>query len=785
LSFLFSPVCYKIFLLFTARLKTVKDCYRVELSFWWWFLGQQKQTKYACSRLWGTVSCGALLLGLALVSTAAPAHAIVNKPLIEPITTLPPDGTQVNVDADKITYDPNSENAVATGTVQLVYGPFTLTATRVEYNSKTGAFKANGSVVIREPNGNILKADSLALADKFKTGFANHVKALLTNNAVITAVYAKRYEGEITVYEHATYTACSDCKTRYGKPLWQVVADEATHDNKTHDITYINPKLEIGGVTVAASPYLVYPDPTVKRRSGFLIPELKFNKAIGVGISPVYFWALAPDYDLTFRPVISSRQGLVGDVEFRQATATGRYNLRAIGVHQFTKLAPPDDQEWRGAIYTAGDFALNQDWRWGWNGTFVSDVNFLNAYGYDGREIAYNDVHATGLWDQTYVSTQVMNFQSLSTAVNPSDMPYAMPYVSGEKIIRDFAFDGDVSMNWSAYSLHRDRSSSPYATVDHGTDQTRGVFDLGWKTQYISDAGVVVSPFAKMRSEIYVTENVPGATTLSETTGQILPSLGVDARMPFIASTGSGQSVISPVFQIISAANQSNVNEWGNEDAITLNFDHTSLFLSDRFTGYDRYEGGTRANVGVTYAYYGSEGGFVRASVGESLHIAGQNSFLAGSGLSGANSDIVANVVFQPWSNFSLSYEARILNDFSALERQEASASLTVDKFSANLAYLNIGAEPNYGRIHAEHWAQGDVKLSLDDGWSVFGGLAYDIGYSQLTRKTLGLEFDCECMNFRVTYQGTKDPVYLTTEDRVMLSLELATLGKAAVSSTF
>jgi LPS-assembly protein len=748
-------------------------------------LGQQKQRKYACSRLWGSVSCGALLLGLALLGFATPAMAIVDKPLIAPILTLPPEGTVVDVDADKITYDPKSENSVATGMVQLIYGPFTLTATRVEYNSKTGKFKANGSVVVKEPNGNIFEADSLALANKFRTGFAKHVKELLTNNATITAVYARRYEGEITVYERATYTACKDCKTRTGHPLWQVVADKATHDNKTHDITYINPKLEIGGVTVAASPYLVYPDPTVKRRTGFLIPELKFNNAIGVGISPVYFWALAPDYDLTFRPVISSNQGLVGDVEFRQATATGKYNLRAIGVHQFTKLAAPDDQEWRGAIYTAGDFAINQDWRWGWNGTFVSDANFLNAYGYDTREIAYNDIHATGLWDQTYVSTQIMNFQSLSTAVNPSDMPYAMPYVSGEKIIRDFAFGGDVSMNWNAYSLHRDRNSTPFTTVNHGTDQTRGVFDLGWKTQYISDAGVVLSPFAKMRNEIYVTDNVPGATSVSETTGQVLPSLGVDARMPFIASTGSGQSVISPVFQIISAADQVNVNQWGNEDAITLNFDHTSLFLSDRFTGYDRFEGGTRANIGATYAYYGSGGGFIRASLGESLHIAGQNSFVAGSGLSGENSDIVANVVFQPWSNFSLSYEARMLNDFSALDRQEALASLTVDKFSANLGYLNIGAEPNYGRIRAEHWAQGDFKLSLDDGWSVFGGLAYDIGYSELTRKTLGLEFDCECMNFRVTYQGTKDPVFLTTEDRVMLSLELATLGKAAVSSTF
>ncbi|MDE2445662.1 MAG: LPS assembly protein LptD, partial [Alphaproteobacteria bacterium] len=340
-------------------------------------------------------------------------------------------------------------------------------------------------------------------------------------------------------------------------------------------------------------------------------------------------------------------------------------------------------------------------------------------------------------------------------------------------------------LNWNAYSLHRANTSTPYATVNHGTDQSRAVADLSWKTEMFTDGGIVVSPFAKLRSELYVTDNVPGASSPQETTGQILPSAGVDVRMPFISSAANGQSVITPVMQLISAADQANVNQWGNEDAITLNFDHTSLFLTDRFTGQDRYEGGTRANVGVTYAYYDAGGGFLRASVGESIHLAGQNSFVAGSGLSGENSDLVANVEFQPWSELSLSYEARMLNDFSALDRQEALASLTFDRFSANLGYLNIKAEPNYGRTHDENWVQGDMKIGLDEGWNVFGGMTYDLAYSQVTRKTLGLEFDCECMNFKLAYTGTNDPWTHVTNDTLMMSLQLATLGKATIASSF
>lgn len=720
-----------------------------------------------------------------------PASAIENKTFIEPILTLPPDGTKVDVDADRITYDPRSHNAVATGLVKMVYGPFTLIATRVEYNQVTGRFFANGSVEVREPNGNILKADRIALTDKFKLGFAEHVKALLTNNVTITADHARRYDGEITVYEKAAYSACMECRTRSGDPLWVITADKATHDNIAHNIYYDNPRLKIGGVTVAGAPYFAYPDPSVKRRSGWLLPDIKTGGVYGIGAVTPYFWALAPDYDLTFRPMFTTLQGPVADVEWRQALASGQYSIRGIGVHQFTAEASPDNQTWRGAILTQGRFKLNEDWNWGWDGTFASDQHFLNSYNYDGREIAQNDIYATGLWDQNYVSAQLLNFQALSnssttsTDVNPNFMPTAMPYVYGEHIFKDAFAGGDFSLNWSAYSLHRTSPDTPFATVFQGTDQTRATSELGWKTQITTDGGFVVSPFAKLRTDIFATENVPGAPAGTDTTAQILPTAGVDMRYPLIANYAYGQSIITPVFQFISAADQGSTTAIGNEDAITLNFDHTSLFLTDRFTGQDRFEGGTRANIGMTYAFLGANGGFIRASAGESIHIAGQNSFVAGSGLSGEQSDWVASAVVQPWDNFSLSYEARVLNDLSALDRQEALASLTFDSFSTNLGYLSIAPEAAYGRPKAEDWVEGDAKIKLSGGWNVFGGLAYDFNASAITQKTVGLEFDCQCMNFKVAYTGTYNPTTFVSDNRVMLSLELATIGKASVNSGF
>jgi LPS-assembly protein len=65
-------------------------------------------------------------------------------------------------------------------------------------------------------------------------------------------------------------------------------------------------------------------------------------------------------------------------------------------------------------------------------------------------------------------------------------------------------------------------------------------------------------------------------------------------RWLFISSNAFGQSILTPVFQAIAATNETDEDKIGNEDAISVNFNSSSLFLHDRFTGYDRCEGGTR-----------------------------------------------------------------------------------------------------------------------------------------------------------------------------------------------
>ena len=84
-------------------------------------------------------------------------------------------------------------------------------------------------------------------------------------------------------------------------------------------------------------PYFSAPDPTVKRKTGVLIPSVSSSSIYGAALEVPYYWALAPDYDVTFSPMITTKQGPLLQGEFRQRLLNGAYSIRAAGIDQLDK----------------------------------------------------------------------------------------------------------------------------------------------------------------------------------------------------------------------------------------------------------------------------------------------------------------------------------------------------------------------------------------------------------------------------------------------------------------
>ena len=71
------------------------------------------------------------------------------------------------------------------------------------------------------------------------------------------------------------------------------------HDSIKKTIYYDNAIVKVYDIPIFYFPKLSHPDPSVKRRSGFLVPSMYNTKNLGSGISIPYFFDLGVDKNFT------------------------------------------------------------------------------------------------------------------------------------------------------------------------------------------------------------------------------------------------------------------------------------------------------------------------------------------------------------------------------------------------------------------------------------------------------------------------------------------------------
>ena len=124
----------------------------------------------------------------------------------------------------------------------------------------------------------------------------------------------------------------SNCKSRDGCPPWQLSANKIKHNKKTKTIHYENALLEIYDIPVLYFPKFFHPDPTVKRKTGFLMPSFKSSKNSGNYLNTPYFLTIGENRDITFKPRFYEKNKFLIQSEFRQVN---KNSYHVVDVSQF------------------------------------------------------------------------------------------------------------------------------------------------------------------------------------------------------------------------------------------------------------------------------------------------------------------------------------------------------------------------------------------------------------------------------------------------------------------
>lgn len=271
------------------------------------------------ARLRGTTALAACLLAAA-VPFAAPAVAQDFE-----YAQGSPDADLL-LEADTVIYDNDRNTVTAVGGVRIDYDGNRMVAQRVTYDRATGRMVASGNVEIVDRQGNRIYSNEIDVTDDFRDAFVRMLRVETPDKTYFAADSAERRDGEVTTFNYGVYTACEPCEENPEKPpVWRVKAEKIIWNGKAKTVRFENSRFEFFGMPLAFLPAFEIADPTVKRKTGFLLPTYRASDEIGHGVKVPFYIALAPTYDLTLKPAWYSRQGFVGEAEWRQRFNSGEY----------------------------------------------------------------------------------------------------------------------------------------------------------------------------------------------------------------------------------------------------------------------------------------------------------------------------------------------------------------------------------------------------------------------------------------------------------------------------
>ncbi len=664
-----------------------------------------------------TRTLGAALAAAAMVSVAVPnpglaqsakpatpaqiAQPIGNvrppKPAAAPAPTAeqPP---PIDFTADQVTYDSERGLVRATGNVEAVRQDTQLFAETIIYDQPNDLMTAIGEVVIAEPTGETLFGDRVELTGDLKTGLVNNFRAILSDGARLNARRARLENGNRTVARDGSYTPCDVCNENPARPpLWQIRAAKVIHDRDERTITLNDAWLEIGGFPTVYTPYLSLPDPTVKRKSGFLTPAFGSSSAFGPFVQTPYFWNISPSEDATLIPWWRLQEPPLLEGEYRRDLEHGLI----VGTGSLTS---DSDRGVRGHIFARGRYDIDEMWRAGVDVYRASDRTYLRRYDFSDDRTLTSRLYAEAFNSQNYFVANTYAFDELSSDINQSTVPYVLPQLSFYGNV-DGPFDSRLLMHTDALSLIR----------DDGQDTRRLSQRVQWDVPVRGTIGDQYTFSTAFWADGYqVNDFVPpgDSSSFNGFSGRAFPQVGVDWRLPLVKAGTNVQQLLQPRVEFIAAPNAGNPNKIPDEDSQSFEFDETNLFGFDRFAGLDVVEPGARINYGLEWDLFANNGASASFILGQVYRFKQSDVFPENSGLTENFSDYVAAVDLSPTPWFDLLYRTRVDKDNFSPRRNEIGSHIGVDALSLDTRYVFFAKGDEFSKGREE------VSLALRTQWT-------------------------------------------------------------------
>jgi LPS-assembly protein len=542
---------------------------------------------------WGQASAAA---SASAASAPAGASALRPSPALRPL----PKGEQADelptlIRAQSILSQPDFVSR-ADGDVEFRRGGLVVRADHLSYDNATDTAVAQGGVRISR-DGAIYSGPEMQLqVQRFYGYFLDTEFEFLQLGAGGRADRVDFIDKSRLRATHAEYTSCK--RDGPDEPDWLLRADSVTLDIDASEGVAKGAVLRFLGTPILALPTLSFPLSDA-RRSGWLPPTLETDNRSGVEIAMPYYWNIAPNRDATLVPRLISRRGPGLDSEFRylEPDAEGLASVDWLPYDQLTGHAR-DSVLWRHSGTLGDGVRLRVD------AVHVSDDAWWKDFPDAARSLTPRllPMRASAEKPFGFDGAQGLLYARAEgwQVLQDSDLPVVGPYQRSPQV--GVRLGGDLS-GWR-YDLE---SEYNHFTLPGGAQAQNGrlggsrIHLLGDVSYPWREPGWFVVPSLNLNAATYAFPGLQPGTTQHD--GRVIPSFSVDTGLEFERQTSlfgrALNQTLEPRLLYVYTPFRSQ-SQLPNYDSAAKDFNFSSIYSINQFSGVDRVSDGNELTAGVT-----------------------------------------------------------------------------------------------------------------------------------------------------------------------------------------
>ena len=476
---------------------------------------------------------------------------------------------------------------------------------------------------------------------------------------------------EFTEIKKGVFTSC---KKRDGCPPWKISSEKIKHDKVNKIINYEKAKLYIYDFPILYLPRFYYPDPTVKRQSGFLPPS--FNNSLNNSknfVSIPYFYAPTKNKDFTITPRLYTEQNLLFQTEFRQVNKNSNHDS------DFSYFGDDNNghlfYNYR-KLYNSEKFQENEI---NIKLQQVSDNNYLKKNKIYSRlsndlDFLENSISLSLNSNNFFFDINSTIFEDLDKTKNDK-YEFIVPKIDffwdiedGEKSNGDFTFESN--------NLVRN-----YNTNIYEKSNINNLYFLSNPT--INDLGI--SNNYQLIIKNINTDSKNSADFKEKENFDISGLLQLNSTFPLEKQNNLYQNILTPKISMKIAPNHTKNNK-NDENKINVN----NIYSLNRISKNDTIEGGLSLTYGADYNLINkNQKEILSFKAANNLRIDENPDIPHLNQLNQKTSNFFTETYFKPTNFLDLKYDASIKNNLSEITYENIVADLKFKSFEISFDYLN------------------------------------------------------------------------------------------------